>query len=140
MPALSRLQDCGRNAERGVQTRTEIADRHTALDWRSVSFAGHAHHPAHALYRGVECAFARIRASVTVTIDRAIDEFGRVRAQGRVAETEAAKHAGAEVLDDRIGFSAQLAQPRDLCCILEINRDAAFISINRREIFAIARA
>ena len=77
---------------------------------------------------------------LAVAGDRAIDQPRIDLAQRLVAEPEAVHHAGAEILDQDIGFRDQPMNERDRIGILEVEREASLSRIELAEIGAVAVA
>ena len=77
---------------------------------------------------------------MAVAVDRTVNEFRRYGAQRLVTQPQAVEYARPEILDDGVGLRAQLAQPLDLRRVLEIDRDAALVAIDRCEVFTVLGA
>src|SRR5690606_34615175 len=86
------------DAERAVQPRGEVRERHATLDWRAPRLSGDAHDAAHRLDGQVESAFLRAWPRLSVRGDRAIDQRAIELAQCAIANAEPVHHAGAVVL------------------------------------------
>src|SRR5262249_12015476 len=71
-----------------------------------------------------------IRAGLSVTRDRAVDDAGVELGHERVADAELVHHAGAEALDDRIGVAREPQERVATADSLEVESKAALVAVD----------
>ena len=94
--------------------------------------------PGDALNEQVLPGCAGARTHVAVSRDRAIDQARVALAQRLVAQAKAVHHAGPEVLDHDVRVLAQPLSERPSVRMLEIDRHAALVAVQRDERVALA--
>jgi hypothetical protein len=97
-----------------------------------------AHHTGHRLYDGVEGGTLAIGPGLAKSRDGCVDDFRIDRGHRFVVEAEALHHSGTVIFDEDVSLSSDSQERRSSGWDLEIERDAAFISVDAREIDTLA--
>ena len=118
---VERDDDVGGGLHARVQPRLREADG----DRRPVVVALHRDEPTRCLQREVGGRPVRVRSTLPERADRGVDERGIERAQILVAEPDRAERARLERLHEHVGAARELAQPRAVGLVVEVEYDAA---------------
>ena len=124
----------------GIEPGTEIADRHATLDRPAMLFPGDTHQPAHGLDGDIESPLTGIRSRLSIAADGAEDQSRVERRQALVGEAVTGHHPRAKVLDDDIGFPAELMKRCSIRLILDIQGNAALVAVHRGEVLTEGHA
>ncbi len=118
-----------RDAQRGIETGHQIADRQSRPQRWVLGAAVDAHEAGQRLGDEIEGRAIAIRAGAAEAVDRAHDQRRPQRLQAVVVEAHARQHAGAEILYQHIRPLDQARQ-----CLLRLRRaqvedDRAFVAV-----------
>ena len=127
-----------RGAVRGKHTRHDVGNRHAEAERRTLRGSRDAHQAALALHHGVVSRLMASRSGLPESRDRAIHEARMRRVQRVEVEPHLGERARAEILDQHIAFRDEPVENRAPVGLLEIQRDAFFVSIDAQEIGALA--
>jgi len=134
---------CWRGARGRPGSREDIRHRDADLYGFStrcgVGFAGDAHQAGHSLDEEVVTRALPIRARLTESGDRAVDESGVVGAERRVIQAVFFEPADLEVLDDDIALSSERSHDLLALGLGEVDRYRALSAIGAKEVRGIAR-
>src|ERR1700730_16781030 len=113
-----------------------VTDLRAGHGWRAVLPARRARRAAHTL-RDIFIGLAVLVRPRTEAFDRGVDDPRVQFLKALPGEALAVEHAGAEILDDHIGAPDQLLDHGPALRRLQIDRDAALVRIQHREIEAV---
>ncbi len=121
MPVLQRHHD----AHGRVETRHRVAQAEAHAHRRAVGIARQVAQAARRLADGGKARTFRIGPVLTVSRDARHDETGVDLGQGIKAQAPPFHRAGAEILDQDVGFAHEILQDRLACLAAQIDGDGA---------------
>jgi hypothetical protein len=138
------LAQCGEDGDGRVQAGEQIGIGDARLLRLARRIAGKVHAAAEALDHEIVSGLIRAGTILPEAADRAIHQSRKRGAQTVAVQPVAGEAAHLEVLDQHIGFGRQLADPRLIGRIGDIERDRPFapvagMVIGRAEVHAIVR-
>ena len=124
-----------RRGHRGVEVDAgeKIDNCGSDLDRWAIGKAGRADQAGDRLDRQIHCQIVAIRPAEAITRAGGIHETRIDLAQLRPADAEPVHCPGREILEQHIGAPGHLEQHGPAAFVLQIQRDAAFVEIEKRE-------
>ena len=110
-----------------------IGHRASRAQRRPAGYAGEGTDATHAERHAVVARLVTLRAVLSETRNRRINDRRVERAHRLVAETHLGGSAGQEVLDDHIGARRQDQREIAALGFFQVDRDAALVPVHRRE-------
>jgi len=125
------LHERGQDPDHAVHARPRIADGRPDVGRRALGEAGHAHRPAHRLGDGLVALVVAVRAVGAEALDARVHQARVELLERGIAEAETIDHARTEVLEQHVGRREQPAKHVLAARVLEIDREAAFVAVER---------
>ncbi len=132
LAGVGALEQGGRDGECGGHAGQHVAHRETGTSGAHFLVAGQRHDAGQRLDLAVVAGLVAIGTGAAEAGDGAIDQAGIDRAEGVVADAEAIHHAGAEVLHHHVGARDEAVDDVDCGRLLQIEREAAFVAVDRQ--------
>ncbi|MNS87117.1 hypothetical protein D3C72_1210480 [compost metagenome] len=130
------VQQCGQDADHAVHAGTRVADLGAGHRGRTVLGTRRAGRAAHALGHVFVRLAVRVRPRAEA-LDRRVDQARVQLLQAVPVETSAIEHAGAEVLHQHVAALHQVFQQRLALGRLHVQRQAALVGVQHREVEAV---
>ena len=115
-------------ADHRPQRGNRVADADAGAHWRTVLEAGDVTQPAHRLADRAEARLILHRPGLAEAGQAHHHQLGIQRMDGIPAEPQLLQHAGAEVFDQDVGLSDQLAQDLLAVRVLEVERQRLLVA------------
>ncbi len=132
LAGMGALEQRRGHGEGGGHAGQHVADREAGAGRPHLGVAGQRHDARQRLDLAVIAGLVAIRAGLAEAGHRAIDQPRVDLGQRGIADAEPVHHAGAEILHDHVGVGDQALDDLDRRRLLQIQRQAALVAVDRQ--------
>src|SRR3546814_5486618 len=122
------------NGDTYIQARHRVPSRDAKPDGRPADLPGNAHHARQRLYDHVVGGLGAVGPGLTETADRRPNQLRTAGRDLLNIKADPARDAGPEVLHDNICLRYELQQQLPPAILLQVDRDALLVSVDREEV------